>query len=371
MTVAKNPTAESDGGVPQRPETVAPGGDSQRSSLRGFWALFVTQFQGAFSDNVLKNLVVFMLVALDVSLAEKHKIGELVGALFSLPFILFSMAGGFLADRCSKRTITIGVKIFEAFVMLLALVGLIYGNIRILLGCVFLMGMHSAFFGPSKYGSLPELLPERKLSWGNGLLELGTFMAIILGTVTAALMAEHFRGKHWLSGVILVGLAFVGLATSLGITRVPAADPAKRFRANFVGEICRTMRSMARRPAAGLAVIGNTYFNFLGALLLLNLFFYGADVLRVGETQIGLLNVALALGIGLGSVAAGYLVRRQDRIRPRAAGRAGIVGVVSVSLGVPGLSVKETFVRLALLGFAGGFFIVPIARCCNTARRRN
>ena len=87
------------------------------SSLRGFWSLFVTQFQGAFSDNVLKNLVVFMLVALDVSLAEKHKIGELVTALFALPFILFSMAGGFLADRRSKRTMTIGVKIFEVFVV--------------------------------------------------------------------------------------------------------------------------------------------------------------------------------------------------------------------------------------------------------------
>ena len=87
------------------------------SSLRGFWSLFVTQFQGAFSDNVLKNLVVFLLVALDVSLAEKHKIGELVMALFALPFILFSMVGGFLADRRSKRTMTIGVKIFEVFVV--------------------------------------------------------------------------------------------------------------------------------------------------------------------------------------------------------------------------------------------------------------
>ena len=96
------------------------------SNLRGFWSLFVTQFQGAFSDNVLKNLVVFLLVGLDMSLAEKHEIGELVMALFALPFILFSMAGGFLADRRSKRTMTIGVKIFEVFVMLLALAGFVW-----------------------------------------------------------------------------------------------------------------------------------------------------------------------------------------------------------------------------------------------------
>ena len=90
------------------------------SNIRGFWSLIVTQFQGAFSDNVLKNLVVFLLVGMDMSLARKHELGELVMALFALPFILFSMAGGFLADRRSKRTMTIGVKVFEVFVMLLA-----------------------------------------------------------------------------------------------------------------------------------------------------------------------------------------------------------------------------------------------------------
>src|SRR5260370_9751099 len=99
------------------------------------------------------------------------------------------------------------------------------------------MGTHRAFFGQSKYRLLPELLPEKKLSWGNGLLELGTFMAIILGTVVAALMSEHLRGHHAWSGIILIVLAFVGLTTSLGITRVPAADPQKKFRATFVVEI--------------------------------------------------------------------------------------------------------------------------------------
>ena len=125
---------------------------AEPTSLRGFWSLFVTQFQGAFSDNVLKNLVIFMMIGLGLSLAEKHRIGELVGALFSLPFILFSMTGGFLADRFSKRTITIGVKVFEIFVMLIALAGLAFQQMPLLLACVFLMGTHSAFFGPSKYG---------------------------------------------------------------------------------------------------------------------------------------------------------------------------------------------------------------------------
>src|SRR5581483_10628284 len=165
----------------------------------------------------------------------------------------------------------------------------------------------SAFFGPSKYGSLPELLPERKLSWGNGLLELGTFMAIILGTVAAAFLSQQFRGAHGWSGVILIALAVFGLIASLGVTRVPGADPAKKFEPNFIGEVFRQLRSMRGDRPLLLAVVGNTYFTFLGALLLLNLFFYGADVLAVNEAKIGFLNVALALGIGLGSVAAGYL----------------------------------------------------------------
>ena len=328
--------------------------------LRGFWALIVTQFQGAFSDNILKNLVIFMLIGMDVSLSEKHKIGELVGALFSLPFILFSMAGGFLADRFSKRTISVGVKIFEIAVMLFALAGFWLNQLPMLLGCVFLMGVHSAFFGPSKYGLLPELLPEKKLSWGNGLLELGTFMAIILGTVAAGFLAEGFRGRQVWSGAILIALALAGLTASLGITRVPAADPARKFRVNFLGDLFAQLGAVRKDRPLALAFLGNTYFNFLGALLLLNLFFYGAYGLHLAETQISYLNAALALGIGLGSAAAGYLSGGKIEYGLVPLGAFGM-SLVCVLLSAPDLTINASFVRLALLGFAGGFFIVPIA----------
>jgi acyl-[acyl-carrier-protein]-phospholipid O-acyltransferase / long-chain-fatty-acid--[acyl-carrier-protein] ligase len=328
-------------------------------SLRGFWFLFVTQFQGAFSDNVLKNLAVFLLVAMNLTLAEKHRNGELVGALFSLPFILFSMAGGFFADRFSKRTVSIAVKIFEILVMSLALMGLLRENMLVLLVCVFLMGMHSAFFGPSKYGLLPELLPERRLSWGNGILELGTFTAIILGTVAAGFMAEHFRGHQGRSGAMLIGLAVFGMVLSLGINRVPAADMHRKFRANFLGDLFSQMRSWRGDRPLILAVLGNTYFNFLGALLLLNVFFFGAGVLKAGEAQIGLLNAALAVGIGLGSVTAGYVSGSKIEYGLVPLGAAGL-SVASMLLAAPGLSLQTALVRLALLGFAGGFFIVPI-----------
>ncbi len=333
---------------------------ASQSPTRGFWSLIATQFQGAFSDNVLKNLVVFIMLGAGLTLAEKHRIGELVGALFALPFILFSMAGGFLADRYSKRTIMIGVKVFEVFVMLLALAGLILHQLPLLLACVFLMGTHSAFFGPSKYGSLPELLPEKKLSWGNGVLELGTFMAIILGTVTAALLAEHFRGQHGGSGAILIVLAGIGLATSLSVTHVPAANPTKKFKMNFLADFLASLKIARGDRPLTLALVGNTYFAFLGALIMLNLFFYGSDVLGVSATKIGMLNVALALGIGSGSMAAGYLSGGKIEYGLVPLGAVGMAVACSL-LASSGVLLPGAMLLLAAMGFFGGFFIVPVS----------
>ena len=155
---------------------------SERSrGLPGFWSLIVTQFEGAFNDNALKTIVTFFGLNLALSERMHDALVPLTAALFSLPFILFSMWGGFLADRFSKRTVTIGVKVLEIVIMSFATVGLLLKSLPMGLTAIFLMGVHSAIFGPSKYGLLPELLPEKKLSWGNGVLELGTFLAIISG----------------------------------------------------------------------------------------------------------------------------------------------------------------------------------------------
>jgi acyl-[acyl-carrier-protein]-phospholipid O-acyltransferase/long-chain-fatty-acid--[acyl-carrier-protein] ligase len=328
---------------------------------RGFWALFVTQFQGAFSDNILKNLVVFVaLFGTTMTLAEKNSYGETIGALFSLPFILFSMTGGYLADRFSKRSVMLGVKIFELFIMTILFAGLWYWNKYLLLASVFLMGTHSAIFGPSKYGSLPEMLTEGRLSWGNGVLELGTFMAIILGTVAAAQMSEAFPGRQWISGVILVVLAVCGFFACLQVTRIPAANPEKRYNPNFPQEIWRQVHAMRGDRPLWLALLGNTYFNFFGMLLLLNLFFYGAETLHVNPTAVSYLNAALALGIGLGSVAAGYLSGGKIEYGLVPLGAFGL-SLSSAWLACPALTLGEAVLLLGLLGFAGGFFIVPVS----------
>jgi len=173
-------------------------------------------------------------------------------------------------------------------------------------------------------------------------------------------MSEHFRGHQWLSGVILVALAVTGFFACLGITKIPAASPQKKFNWFFPAEIWRQIRAMRGDRPLWLALCGNTYFNFLGMLLLLNLFFYGSETLHVGETHIGLLNVALALGIGLGSVAAGFLSGGKIEYGLVPLGAFGL-SIFSAMLARSAVSVEQSYGLLALLGFAGGFFIVPIA----------
>src|SRR3989449_4678594 len=208
-----------------------------------------------------------------------------VPLLFSVPFLLFSMSGGYLADHFSKRSVTIGTKVLEMAVMGVALVGLASKNLPGTAIAVFLLSTQASLFGPSKYGLLPELLPEKRLSWGNGIIELGTFLAVITGTLIGASMAGAFRGRQAWSGVILLGLAVIGFFLSLGIDRVPAADPSKRFRLNFLADLIAQTIRVRQDRVLFLAVLGNTYFFFLAALLQLNIIYYGTDVLKLSESQ--------------------------------------------------------------------------------------
>ncbi|MGN6555723.1 MAG: acyl-[ACP]--phospholipid O-acyltransferase [Verrucomicrobiota bacterium] len=335
------------------------------SSPRGFWSLFLTQFQGAFSDNIYRTLAMFLIIgmALPPFAGDSRELRmAAVGALFALPFILFSMAGGYLADRYSKRTITIGVKVFEIGVMLLALAGLVRQQWIFLLACVFLMGMHSAFFGPSKYGLLPELLAEKKLSWGNGVIELGTFLAIIFGTIGGGWLFETFKGAQWWAGIVLIGLAIFGLFTSFAITSVPAANPGKKFQVNFMADLWGQMALIRKDRVLNLAVLGNTYFFFLGALIQqYTIYAYGKDLLHLNEGQItAWLMPAMAAGIGVGSYAAGHLSGKKIEYGLVPLGSIGMT-VFGLFLAMPGHPLKQVILGLALYGFFAGFFIVPIA----------
>jgi acyl-[acyl-carrier-protein]-phospholipid O-acyltransferase/long-chain-fatty-acid--[acyl-carrier-protein] ligase len=333
--------------------------DADHSGRRGFWSLIATQFQGAFSDNALKWLVSFLLLGMGLQQEKRDLLFVLVvPLLFATPFLLFSMTGGFLADRLSKRSVAVGLKIMEIGIMFVALAGLAMANLWIAAAALFLLSTQAALFGPSKYGLLPELLPEGRLSWGNGVLELGTFLATITGTMAGGLLASSFRGHQGWSGVLLIMLAGMGLMTSLGISRVPAANPTKTFRFNLAGDLWTQIKEMRKDRVLWLAVLGNIYFWFLGALLLLNIVLYANDILRVDETRTSLLLVALTLGIGVGSLAAGYLSGNKIEYGLIPLGSLGIT-VACLTLSRAHLGYVTIAANLGVLGFFAGFFAVP------------
>jgi acyl-[acyl-carrier-protein]-phospholipid O-acyltransferase/long-chain-fatty-acid--[acyl-carrier-protein] ligase len=327
---------------------------------RGFWSLMATQFQTAFSDNALKQLVI--LLALDGAASESARNTHvaLAGALFATPFIFFSMLGGWLADRFSKQRVIASVKLAEIAIMAFAVIALATRSASLELTAIFLMGCHSALFAPSKYGILPEVLPHERLSWGNGILELLTFLGIIFGIAAAGLFVEGFGDTQGWSGLVLVALAVAGWLISRGITPVPAANPTCERRINPVTDLWRRLALMRLDRDLWRATWGNTGFFFVAALVQMNLVIYAQDVLRLTKAQNAYLSLALALGIGIGSVAAGYASRGRIEYRLVPVGATGIA-VCALSLGWPGVPLVGFIIGLVGLGFAAGLFIVPIA----------
>jgi acyl-[acyl-carrier-protein]-phospholipid O-acyltransferase / long-chain-fatty-acid--[acyl-carrier-protein] ligase len=326
----------------------------------GFWSLIATQFQGAFNENALKFLIIYLILAIEKDKAQRDQMELLVGVLFAAPFILFSLVGGYLADRFSKRSVTIWTKVFEVGVMLFATAALAGPNLRLALAAIFFVCTQGALFGPSKYGLLPELLPSEKLSWGNGILELGTFLAIIAGSMSGSFLAETFSGREIYAGALLLGFTVIGLVWSFGISRVPAADPAKRFHLVSLIDVWSPMKLIRSDRVLWLAVLGNTYFFFVAGLLQFNIFIYGQDVLHIRSTEGGFLQAAIAIGIGLGSFAAGYLSAGKIEYGLIPLGSIGMT-VLGLCLAIPDLSFRSVLALLAVLGFFGGFFIVPVS----------
>jgi len=332
---------------------------------RGFWSLMGTQFQNAFSDNALKQLIILVLLAgATASAAGEKKNDELVAmvtAVFSAPFILFAMLGGWLADRNSKQRMMVYVKTAEMGIMAFAGLALWLVSLPLLLGAIFLMGCHSAIFAPSKYGILPEILPHDKLSWGNGILELLTFLGVILGVVAAGIFSDAFlkEGRAWIAGPILMAIAFVGWLLSRQVTPVPAADPTCPVRINPVTDLWRQLSIMKQDRDLWRACWGNTGFYFISALVMMNMVVFCKDILKLTDTQNSMMNVWLAIGIGIGSVVAGYASRGRIEYRLVPIGALGLA-LSTVPMGMDGVTADTFRICMGCLGFSAGLFIVPV-----------
>jgi len=331
-----------------------------RASLLGFWALIATQFQGAFSDNAMKWLVSFLVLDAGVSREQRDFLFVLVVPLvFAIPFVIFSIPGGYFADRFSKRSVTVWTKRLELATMGFATYAFWLNRLDLTAVALFFVCTQEAIFGPSKYGLLPELLPTSKLSWGNGVIELWTLLAAIAGTLAGGFLAHHFQGRQQWSGMFFFAMGVVGLLTSLGITRVPSADPEREFYWNWGKELLDEIGRMKQDAVLWAAVIANTFFWFLGAILLLNIVLYATDILQVDEAHSSYLLAALSLGIGAGSFLAGYASGRKIEKGMILPGMTGIV-LATGALSTPGLSYEFVMLLLFVLGMCAGFFVVPV-----------
>jgi len=321
---------------------------------KGLQPFLWTQFLGAFNDNVFKIIVTFVAM----NALGKVRGAAIVGGVFIIPFLLFSGYAGYLADRFSKRHVLISVKVLEVVAMSLAIPGLATGHVNWLLAVLFLMGVHSTFFSPAKYGLVPEVLPTEELSRANGLLEMSTFAAIILGSAIGGELFQRFQDRPWVMGIALVAIAITGLVTSLRVPRVAPAKPSGRMPIDPFSDIWRgTVRIWPDRTL-WMTMMGISYFWFLGALLQIALLPFGQDVLHVSEAAATRLYTPLAVGIATGSLLAGRLSGEKIEL--------GLVPVGSFGLGIFSLflATSSTYlgsvVALFVLGLFGGLFAVPL-----------
>ncbi len=324
----------------------------------GFQSFLWTQFLAAFNDNVYKMIVSVAAVDIAANQGGSALYLSLAGAVFVLPFLLFAGHAGQVADRFSKTRVLQVTKAFEILIMVLGIFALLAHSIQLLLAVLFLLAMQANFFSPAKYGILPEIAPLAQLTRANGLIELSTFAAIVIGTSFGTFLYGHWKNQPLDMGLTLLGIAVVGSLLSLRITYVPPSGAAEFFHWNPFSEIWTGSRQLLRNRDLGLSVLGISYFWFIGALVQLVIILVGKETLHVSDSQVGLLVTALAVGIGLGSIAAGWL--STDGVE------LGIVplGAALLGLSLIGAGLAQSFgwcsAWLVAVGFAGGLFIVPL-----------
>lgn len=326
---------------------------------RGFRALLRAQWLGAFNDNLLKMVASLLAVGAGLSAGSASGYLSIAGVVLILPYLLFSGYAGYLADVLDKRSVLILAKAFEVLVALLALVALASARLDLLFAALFLMGAQSTFFSPARYGILPEVFHGADLQRANGRMELTRVLAVILGTAAGGAALSAWAQRPEIIGLALVALALAGFLASLGITAVPRSGARKTFRANPWGEIACGMARLAGDRVLRLVVAGITFFEFLAALVLLDLLLVAKEIMHLDDLRTGFLAVFVGLGMGLGSLAAGRLSGARSVTRLVPLGALG-VGLSLVALSFSTRSYGQFLAVLPVLGFSGALLLIPL-----------
>jgi 1-acyl-sn-glycerol-3-phosphate acyltransferase len=344
---------------------------------RRFGPFFTTQFFGAFNDNLFKNALVVLLTfqAAQWTSIKPELLANLAAAIFILPFFLFSATAGQLADKYDKARLTRLVKVLEIAIMVIAGAGFWLHSLNIMLVCLFLLGLHSTLFGPVKYAILPQHLGESELVGGNALIEAGTFIAILLGTLAGGLLAGMPGGTLWITAGCLA-VAIAGYLSSRGVPSAPPPEPGLKLNPNPITETWRNIGFARENRTVFLSILGISWFWLFGALLLAQFPAYAKNVLGGTENSVTLLLATFTLGIGIGSLLCERLSAKQVEIGLVPFGSIGLT-VFGIDLafaspsGLPGSPLAilpllaapgtlHVLFDLFAIGLFGGFFIVPL-----------
>ncbi|MFK3943891.1 MFS transporter [Pseudomonas monteilii] len=344
---------------------------------RRFLPFFVTQSLGAFNDNLFKQSLI-LAILYKLSLEGDRSIWvNLCALLFILPFFLFSALAGQFGEKFAKDRLIRMIKLAEIGIMAIGGAGFVTGHLTLMLVALFAMGTHSALFGPVKYSILPQALREQELVGGNGLVEMGTFLAILAGTIGAGMMMSSASYATVVAGGV-VGTAVLGYLASQWIPKAPAAEPGMKLNWNIVSQSWATLRlGLGQTPAVSRSIVGNSWFWFVGAIYLTQIPAYAKDWLHGDETVVTLVLTLFSIGIALGSLLCERLSGRKVEIGLVPFGSFGLTlfgllwwwhsgdvprgdapydWLALLSLG------QAWWILLSIVGLGvfGGFYIVPL-----------
>jgi len=346
--------------------------------IRRFAPFFWTQFFGAFNDNVFKNalilIIAFQGVRQSPDVDSNVLINMAAGALI-LPFFLFSALAGDISDKYEKSRLIRCIKLVEIFIMALAAVAFYFSNIAALMALLFLLGTQAAFFGPVKYSILPQHLQPGELVGGNAMVEMGTFIAILLGTIGGGILIQMDNGPKMVgAGVLLIACA--GYAASRFIPEAAACSPGLKIKWNPVTETWKTVQLVRDPDSVFKSILGISWFWFLGASYLTQLPAYTRDILHSSESVVTLLLALFSIGVGAGSLMCERLSGRKVEL--------GLVPLGSIGLSIFGFDIFFAYqapqvsnlmglsefihspgsIRVIfdfiMIGVSGGLFIVPL-----------
>lgn len=354
-----------------------PGSEPRLLVERRFLPFFITQFLGAFNDNIFKNALIILIAFQGARYSDiaTDTLTNLSAGLFILPFFILSATAGQLIDKTDKSVSMRRIKMLEIFIMLCAAWAFQTGELYLLIALLFLMGAQSTLFGPAKYSYIPQHLDDNELIAGNALVQMGTFVAILIGTMTGGLLIAHEEGRQLVS-VALVVIAVLGYVSSLAIPKTPSPCPDLRINWNIFTETWRNIAFIHQNRTVFLSVLGISWFWFLGATYLVQLPNYTKLTLGGNEQVVTLLLTLFTVGIGSGSLLCNWLSGRKVEIGLVPFGSIGLTlfgldlfyarplpaetGLVDLAAFLQQDGSLRIIIDIVLLGMFGGFYIVPL-----------